>query len=237
MAGANRTAAEIAADLGVNRSTGLRLLQELENLGYVRRDPSKRYTVVSERFLPMATADGHHVDWHEAINPILERIRDEVGESTLLATPANGVMVYVTFFDSPHTVAVRERLGTVRPMHASALGKAWLSALPPEELDATLGQIDYSTGTDLAPSGPLDLRKRVGEASERGYAIDIGESVDGVTCVAAPARIGEVAVGAVAVSAPSDRLPAEKTAQIGTYLAESLGMLRGTPPTVSRLSD
>jgi DNA-binding IclR family transcriptional regulator len=201
-----RSAASVSTELGVNRSTSLRLLQELEVLGYVRRDlRSKRYAITSERFMTLAAHD-YATEWHEVLNPILERLRDEAGEATVLATPANGVMVYVTFFDSAHTVGIRERLGTIRPMHASALGKAWLSTLPDEALDAELGRISYSGGTHAAARGPIELRRQVVEARERGWAVDVDESVEGVSCVAAPAAIGDVTVGAIAISAPTARM-------------------------------
>lgn len=223
-----QTAAAIAAALDVNRSTALRLLQLLEDLGYARRDArSKRYAIVSERFIVMA--NGSHADWHETINPILERLRDQVGESTLLATPANDVMVYVSYVDSDHTVTVRERLGTVRPMHASALGRAWLTTLSAVELDAALGRIDYSGGTSRSPSGPLELRRRVNDARERGWAVETGESVEGVSCVAVPAFIGSVPVGAVAISAPSGRMDASTLERNGQLLREAVGRLGAAP--------
>jgi DNA-binding IclR family transcriptional regulator len=217
-----RSAANVSTELGVNRSTSLRLLQELEALGYVRRDPrSKRYAITSARFMALAAHD-YATEWHEVLNPILERLRDEAGEATVLATPANGVMVYVTFFDSAHTVGVRERLGTIRPMHASALGKAWLSTLPDDALDAELGRISYSGGTPNAVRGPIELRRQVIEARERGWAVDVDESVDGGSCVAAPAAIGDVTVGAVAISAPTARMNSAELEAHGRLLVDAL---------------
>ncbi len=217
-----RSAANVSSELGVNRSTSLRLLQELEALGYVRRDlRSKRYAIASERFMALAAHD-YATEWHEVLNPILERLRDDAGEATVLATPANGVMVYVTFFDSAHTVGIRERLGTIRPMHASALGKAWLSTLPDEALDAELGRISYSGGTASAARGPIELRRQVIEARERGWAVDVDESVAGVSCVAAPAAIGDVTVGAVAISAPTARMNAAALEAHGRRIVDAL---------------
>jgi DNA-binding IclR family transcriptional regulator len=222
LARAPRTAADVSGELGVNRSTGLRLLQELEALGYARREErSKRYVIASERFMALAAHD-YAPEWHEVLNPVLERIRDDVGEATVLATPANGVMVYVTFFDSAHTVGIRERLGTIRPMHASALGKAWLSTLPDDALDAELGRIAYTGGTAHAVGGPIELRRQVVEARERGWAVDVDESVEGVSCVAAPACVGDVMVGAVAVSAPTARMGDAALEAHGRLLVEAL---------------
>jgi DNA-binding IclR family transcriptional regulator len=220
------SAAQVAADLDVNRSTGLRLLQELESLGFVRRNArTKQYALVSERFLPMVSHD-RHADWHELINPVLERIRDEVGESTIFATPVNGVMVHVSFYISMKSVAVREQIGTVRPMHASAIGKAWLSALPEEQLEIELQRIDYSKGTDKAPSGPDELREQVTAFAKRGWATDIEETAEGASCVAVPSWINNVPVGAVSISAPSVRIDDRAIARYGRLLLDAMASIR-----------
>lgn len=222
------SAAQVAADLDVNRSTGLRLLQELEALGFVRRNArTKHYTLVSERFLPMVSHD-NHADWHELINPVLEALRDETGESTIFATPVNGVMVHVSFYISTQIVAVREQIGTVRPMHASAIGKAWLSALSEEQLEIELKRIDYSKGTDRAPAGADELRKHVAIAAERGWATDTEETQEGASCVAAPSWINNVPVGAVSISAPSARMDDRTIARYGRRLVDAMASVRQT---------
>ncbi len=219
------SAADVAAKLGVNRSTGLRLLQELESLGFVSRDlRTRRFSVVSERFVPMTSGLRH--DWQQLINPALERVRDEVGESTIFATPVNGVMVHVSFYVSSHNIAVREQIGTVRPMHASAIGKAWLSALSDDALEAELEGIDYATGTSLAAKTAEDLHARIQTTRERGWAIDLEETVMGAGCVAAPTWIGDALVGAVAVSAPITRLDDARLATYGGLLVDAMRSIR-----------
>jgi DNA-binding IclR family transcriptional regulator len=219
------TAAQVATALGVNRSTGLRLLQELESLGFVLRDAStKSYRVVSERFLPMVS--GLHYDWQELINPVLERCRREVGESTLFAIPVNGVMVHVSFYVSSHIIAVREQIGTVRPMHASAIGKAWLSALPDDRFEEELERIDFTKRTANSVGTADELRRHVEQARERGFATDIEETLVGASCVAAPSWIGDEPVGAVAISAPSSRMEPRTIERYGHLLVDGMKSIR-----------
>jgi DNA-binding IclR family transcriptional regulator len=219
------TAAQVATALGVNRSTGLRLLQELEALGFVLRDSStKSYRVVSERFLPMVS--GLHYDWQELINPVLERLRREVGESTLFAIPVNGVMVHVSFYVSPHIIAVREQIGTVRPLHASAIGKAWLSALPDDRFAHEIAAVDFAKGTGHAVKSPEELWEHVGIARDRGFATDIEETLVGASCVAAPSWIGDLPVGAVAISAPSSRMDPPTVERYGRLLVDGMRSIR-----------
>jgi DNA-binding IclR family transcriptional regulator len=221
-----RTAAELARELGVNRSTALRLLHELEDAGYVVRDSdTKRYSAIVERLYALVASHDDHWDWVELIAPTLASLRDEFAEAVVHAVPANGSMVYMAFFPSLHPIAVRERVGTVRPMHCSGLGKAYLSALDQRSLDVELGRLSYEGGTVRAAKGPLELRQRVAEARERGYAVDREETFDGVVCVAAPTAVGGALVGAAGVSGPASRLSEERVEEIAARLVERLATL------------
>jgi DNA-binding IclR family transcriptional regulator len=216
------TAAEVARELGMNRSTSLRLLAELVNTGYVARDPaSKRFATVQAKFFDLVTISEPHTDWSQIIDPILSRMRDESGDSTILGVPANDTMVYLAFFPTRHVVAVSEQLGTVRPMHCSALGKAYLAALDPDALDAELARLSFDGGTVQSAKGPIELRERLDRARDRGYAIDADETFDGVRCVAAPVRIRGSLIGAAGISGPASRLPEARLHELGTYLVDN----------------
>jgi DNA-binding IclR family transcriptional regulator len=216
-----QTAASIAQVLGVNRSTALRLMTEIESLGYVVRDPeTKSYAIAPARFYPFIASHGDHLDWSMVVDPILSDLRDEFGEAAIMGVPANGTMVYLAFFPSIHVIMVRERLGTTRPMHCSALGKAYLSALDDRALDGELAVLKYQEGTDRAARGPIELRERLNDTRKRGYAIDRDETFEGGTCVAVPARIGGTLVGAIGVSGPSSRIGDQRIAEMGARLMQ-----------------
>jgi DNA-binding IclR family transcriptional regulator len=224
-----QTAAGIAQVLGVNRSTALRLMTEIESLGYVFRDPdTKSYAIAAARFYPFISSHADHLDWSMVVDPILSGLRDEFGEASIMGVPANGTMVYLAFFPSVHLIMVRERLGTTRPMHCSALGKAYLSALDDRTLDSELGLLNYQGGTHLAARGPIELRVRLEEARRRGYAIDRDETAEGATCVAVPARMGGTLVGAIGLSGPSSRISDQRIAQMGEQLKEVSLRLAGS---------
>jgi DNA-binding IclR family transcriptional regulator len=227
---APRTAAEIAGVLGVNRSTALRLLGEMEQLGYVIRDrESKSYAIAPSRFYPFISSGADHLDWSAAVDPVLADLREEFGEASIMGVPANGTMVYLAFFPSAHVITVRERLGTMRPMHCSALGKAYLSALDDRSLDSELGLLNYQGGTKLAAPGPIELRRRLEETRKRGYAIDREETIEGCTCVAIPAAVGGTLVGAIGLSGPSSRINDERVAEMGKRLLQVARRLGGAP--------
>lgn len=224
-----KSAANVAQALNVNRSTALRLMTEIESLGYVARDPeTKSYAIAAGRFYPFISSSMDHLDWSMVVDPVLSELRDEFGEASIMGVPANGTMVYLAFYSSVHIIMVRERLGTARPMHCSALGKAYLSALDDHSLDSELALLNYQGGTEFAARGPIELRKRLEETRQRGYAIDRDETAEGARCVAVPVRIGGTLVGAIGVSGPSSRFGDQRIAQMGERLKEVSTRLVGS---------
>lgn len=210
----------MARIVGVNRSSALRLLNELAATEYVRRDPaSRRYSLSPARFQALLrTSQADPADWRSIIEPLLARLRDDIGEATIMGVPAKGSMVYLSFFPSLHNITVSERVGTARPMHCSALGKAYLSALPSTARDALISSLDFGGGTDLAPSNAAELGKQIDEAQQRGYAIDRNETFAGGTCVAIPVTVNGAVLGALGVSGPSNRIDDDRIDEIGRTL-------------------
>ena len=216
-------ASALARTLGVNRSSALRLLRELEEFGYVTRGGEGLFRLSSVRFARLAASQTGRSEQSEIVRPLLSALRDEFGEATMLGVPAGDEMVYLAFFPSLHHVAVRERLGTVRPMHTSAIGKAYLASLDAASLDIQLGRISFVGGTAAAAGGPLELKRRVEEARRLGYAVDRDETFEGVRCVATSLHIEETLVGAIGVSGPSQRLSEARMEEIGLRLKELAG--------------
>jgi DNA-binding IclR family transcriptional regulator len=218
------TASEIARYLDVNRSTSLRLLNELVEAGYVSRNgQTKKFMTRPERFYGFIMNNPAHSDLTEFINPLLKRLQEESGESVMLGTPANDGMVYVAHRQSHHHVSISERLGTWRPMYCSALGMAYLSALNQQALDVELGRMRFVGGTPRAAKGPLDLRARVDAAREQGFAVDHEETFEGGCCVAVPTSIAGNLIGAIGISGPSTRLTEQTNERLGALLVSEVG--------------
>jgi excisionase family DNA binding protein len=222
------TISELAQVLGVNRSTVHRLVHELELAGYIERDGRSRRFVVTSRQFGASTAisgpaeppaEGFRGDWGEASYHALRDVKDIIGESTMFAVPARDRMLYVAFFSTDHPIGVQEAIGSARPMHASAVGKAYLSALPLAVLDIVLGRLDYTGGTENAAKGPFQLRDMLDEVREQGYAIDHDETFVGLSCVATPVIVnGCTLVGAAGITGLTPRFTAERARHFGVLL-------------------
>ena len=227
LAEAPRTPSELARELDIDRSTALRLLRQLAATGYVTRDPvARRYSTVGARLLRLVSRTPDHADLSELVDPILRSIRAQYGEASMLAVPARGSMVYAAFFPSKQVLGIREQLGALRPMHCSAVGKAYLSGLKDAELEEELGRLVLDAGTAHAAHDRPTLYRGVMAARHAGYALDRDETSVGVSCVAVPLRIGDSLIGAIGVTGPTTRLDGDLLDRIGSELVEAAAKLK-----------
>ena len=135
-------------------------------------------------------------------------------------------MVYAAFFPSKQVLGIREQLGALRPMHCSAVGKAYLSALDDAELEEELQRLSFEGGTSQAARDRPTLYRALMTARQDGFALDRDETSVGVSCVAIPLRIGDSLIGALGVTGPTTRLDEELLHRIGHELVGAASQLR-----------
>lgn len=200
------TPGEVAEAAGLNLSTAHRFLRTLEEVGAVARLPGNRF------HLGMMVAElGRRVIRHDVIaeraRGAVENLSDTLRETVSLAT-FDGFRIRVVFCSEPERVlAFNMRRHRSMPIHASALGKTFVAALPSlkrEEFmkDLELEKLTTTTITDL-----VDFRREISEVSRLGFARDRQEMEVGLDCLAVPiaSSDGET-LAALSVSAPSTRL-------------------------------
>ncbi|SKC38113.1 IclR family transcriptional regulator [Krasilnikoviella flava] len=198
------TVQQLATDLGLSRSAAYRIVGTLRERGYVVGETELRLGPVVLR-LGLRATDGLDVF---AVGP--DHLRDlvrETEETAFIAVVDDDQMCYVMQEEGPQVVRVLSKLGSRAPLHASGLGKAWLSALPPAEADSVLARIPRPRYTPTTLTSVADLRAELGRIRDQGWALDDAEREPGVRCIAA-ALVGPDGrpVAAVSVAGPRDRI-------------------------------
>lgn len=231
--------AEVARELGVERSTALRLLRELEDLEYVRRDPALRqYQIVEDKIYRLLPRERSGRNAADEIRDILITIRNESKEAAMFAVPADESMVYMEFTPALFPVSVREERGSVRSMWLSAVGRAYLSALPRTKVEQFVAHLSTQDAGLVATRLP-ELMNEIRRAQQQGYAVDRNETIAGVSCVAAPLFSRGLLVGAFGITAPSERLTLELIAKWGARLKDvphEINFIYDTRPSSGSLS-
>ena len=119
-------------------------------------------------------------------------------------------------------------VGSASRLHATAGGRALLAfsnrtaaSLPP----STLGLMTPRTLTD-----PAAIDEELARTRARGYALNIEETIEGVTAIAAPVLDGDRSpIAAVTIVGPSARMQAHET-RLWPLLRDALGSLRAPLP-------
>jgi DNA-binding IclR family transcriptional regulator len=178
-AGDPLSVAEAAVSVGLDRTVAHRLIATLAARGYLRRDGSGRYRL-GPTCLALASATS---DLRTVARPYLEALGGATGETVHLVVLSGRQVVFIDGIESGHALRVATRTGRLLPAHATSVGKALLAALPPARFDALYGQADLVSVTARTITDRDELAAQLVEIRARGYAVNHGESENGVGSV------------------------------------------------------
>src|SRR4051812_40881077 len=122
----HRTLGEIAEHLGVHKSTALRLLQTLEEGGFVRRVPGSAYGM-GFQLIALGQLALDQVEARSLAHPILSELRERYGHTVHLGELAGDQVVYVDKIDGRGSVAMGSRIGLPAQAHTAAVAKVILA--------------------------------------------------------------------------------------------------------------
>ncbi|GAA1165787.1 IclR family transcriptional regulator [Ornithinimicrobium humiphilum] len=200
-----QTPAQLAARLGLNRTTVWRYLVTLAASGLAREVPGGRFAL-GPRTLGLAGA--YAAQWGRfgtAGGVVLERLRDATGETAGLHLREGWARVPIRQAESHHELRrTYGDLGASVPLHVGSPSLVILAHLEPQEQDAFL-----DSRTEFAPPERERLSGVLAEIRAQGYASSQGARVGNTWSIAAPVRdpTGQV-VGAINITGPEQRFTA-----------------------------
>src|SRR5262249_39690617 len=180
-----RGVTEIAAELGLKKSSVSRLLKSIGELGYAEQSVERGQYRLSPRILVLAKCYLEDDRLAKEAQPILRELALAVRASAHLAVLVGGDPVIVVKEPSPECIQVTTRVGGRTPLHASALGKVLLADLPEHQLVSLLPD-PLARYTEKTITNPGDLRRALAEVREQGFALELEEEHRGVGCIGAP---------------------------------------------------
>lgn len=182
--------AEVADRLEASRSTVHRYMTTLVALGMLEQHPrTRRYRVA---LLPVdlgrAALDANRVV--SATGDALQKLRRQTGCTARTATTLGFDSVILdsvrSFAPGQGLLGVQLRRGAAVPGHASALGKASLSALDPKQLKEALASAKLAKFTGKTSTSKRAIETEIAEVRANGYAIEEEEHELGVVGIAVP---------------------------------------------------
>ncbi|TMF71498.1 MAG: IclR family transcriptional regulator, partial [Chloroflexi bacterium] len=216
-----RTGAEVARELGVHRSTALRLLATLDRHGLVERDARTAKYRLGRRVAQLASSVRGEVDLRQVARPVCEALARELGETVTLDVLDGGEIVPVEQATGSTSVMSVNWLGTRSPVHCTASGKVILAFGPPALRSAVLSR-PLERRTEHTITDPAELDAQLREVRDAGFARTFEELELGLNAVAAPVRTaGGDVVAALDISGAAHRLPASGPAALVSRTREA----------------
>ncbi len=191
----------IARRIDVDKSTASRIMRTLANYGYAEQSSETRRYTLGPRLVRLGQSLLTRTPLRDQARPFLRELVERTQECAHLAVRASDLVLYLDQVESPASLRVSTVVGTLAPLHSTALGKVLLafgnSSIPQE-----LERYTPRTITDVET-----LRMHLEQTRRQGYAIDDEEFSYDVRCVAVPlyGLEGEL-VGAIGISGPGARL-------------------------------
>jgi DNA-binding IclR family transcriptional regulator len=201
---------EIAAKVGLHKSTVSRMLATLEQEGLVERDPSTRRFRLGLGVLALAAPLLADLDVRRLAYPVLHDLSRRTGETAALMLWDGAEAVCVEQVASSHQVKHTTALGTRYRDAASSSVQVFLADLDPFEVRSLLmrGVIDLP---GLSEPTLAAYAVRLQDVRERGYAINYGEtSLEEVGVAAAVRDHRGEPIAAVLLSAPRFRISTDQ---------------------------
>jgi len=174
----------------------------------------------------------------EVARPVMKALAVLSGESVHVAILDRDEMLYVEWVSSSQSVQTFSRVGYRVPLYCSALGKAVLAFLPPQEQEGLLKTIKFTRHTPDTIMSRDDLLSDLSLVRQRGYATHDEEVELGIRTVAAPIRNHTGTVfAAISVAGPTLRIDREQLPALGGYAREAADKIStglGWEPDLSR---
>lgn len=182
------SAPEMAAELGIPRSTVFRLVQTLEHLRLLEREPGSGDYRMGMGILGLGFEYLASLELPELARPVLERLSGRTGYHSHLVVRDGVEIIVVLRLAGTSTFASSLSVGTRLPAHGTVLGRVILADLDGPALAAVYGQGDLPSFSDQTPRTLADLQSLLAQDRSRGYAVSDGFFETGISAVAAPVR-------------------------------------------------
>lgn len=206
---------EIAKQIDINKSSVYRILYTLAQYGYIEQDDKTGRYKLGYKFLEISSKLLDSIDIRSEAGPFLEQLESETNEVIHLVVYDQGEVVYIEKLDGTETLRMHSKVGKRAPMHCTSVGKAILANLPSGIVHEIIDRKGLPMHTDHTITDKDALFKELIQVKQKGYALDLEENENGITCIATPIfdHLGKVAA-AISISGPTTRMTEKRLEQL-----------------------
>lgn len=202
---------DVAAELGIARSTAHRLLAMLVYRDFAVQSEDRSYRpgpAIAAK--PLRGEPTQRL--RQVMRPHMEALCDQVAETINLVVRLGTQTRFLHTVESARVLRVGDRQGTILPAWKTSGGKVLLAELPDAQLTALLRGASGRPPEGMTAAERRSLVTQLRLVRDQGYAENIEESESGVCAIGVCVRdrLGDP-VAALSVSAPSVRYTPDRS--------------------------
>lgn len=229
--------ADLSRTIGLHSSTTFHIAKTLLTLGYLRQMEESRFYRIGRPLFALASAAFDEVELINAARPVLAELANATGETSYFGVMSGEKLVVLAKHDGSGVIRINDRIGNVRPLHCTALGKVMLSTFEQQQFETFLQNTDLPVFTSKTIKTIEQLRQEIAEVRRSGIAFDDGEVSEELRCAAVPVyNFTNQVIGSLGISGPGWRLSIQALhkntitlQQAADHLSSALGGRRPVP--------
>jgi DNA-binding IclR family transcriptional regulator len=222
----NANVSSLARTAGLPRATALRMIQTLEQEGFLLRIPGDDRVLLGPELLRLARNTDEQLLLREVSRPIIGELVATVRETVTLSVVApDGGLDLVSQVDAPAQLRPRSWVGQRFPLHASASGKVLLASYDDERLERFLLEplARFTPSTITTAEALLADLERVRKLR---YAVTRDEDEEGLSGIATGIRgQADELLGVLTVGGPTQRLDRQRGRHAVDHLLSAAGRI------------
>jgi DNA-binding IclR family transcriptional regulator len=226
---------ELAERTGLPKPTVVRLTYTLTQLGYLVQTGTHGKYRLGAGVLALGYALLTDMDVRERARPLMQALANETDASVSLGTRDRLSMIYLETCRGPGHITLRLGAGDRVPIDRTAMGLAFLAALPPSERDFLLEHL-RRRDPRRQPAAVVAVDRAMRELDARGFVIAVGDWLPDVGAVGVPLMAPQGhASFALNCGGPAFLFSREQLeTDLGPRLARLAARLNSAPATAGR---
>jgi IclR family transcriptional regulator, KDG regulon repressor len=209
---------QLSQQLGLYPSSVHRMVDTLKYWGFIEQVPYTQEYTLGLKVVELGMAKLHQLNVFNEATPFLKQIAEQFDETVNLAVLDQGEVVYLDKVESTRIVKAILYPGKRAPFHCTAIGKVLMAFQPKTVRSKIIKEKKLTRYNQNTITDPEVLENELMKIRDSGYALDNGEQVEEVHCVAVPIYdIHGKVIAAISISAPAFRMGTEKKKEIITF--------------------
>lgn len=213
---------EIAKFMNLSRSSVHHILSSLINNGYIKQNEKTKKYKIGLKFTDISNKFLKNLSLYSISIPYLNKLLEQINETIYLVKIDKTNLTIIETLNTSHNIRPFEIPVSRDELHATALGKIFLSSLKDKDIEERIQKNNLKKLTKNTITSFDKLMNEIREIRLSNVAYDNEELEEGLLCIATPVfNFKKDIIASVIISIPSQRCNSNKKEEIVLKLKET----------------